>query len=528
MVEITDIHVLIIGSGVAAFQLAKQLSNHRNVMIITKSKIKRSNSYLAQGGIAGALGQKDSPRKHMVDTLAAGEYHNDESLVQELTNKAPLLLQELIQSGCPFDRDESGELLFGMEGAHSEKRIIHSGGDATGKAMIDFFHENTRSHLEIKENIFVFELIIDQQTKRCLGVKGKSPDGRIHTFYAEHIVLATGGCGQLYQYTSNDENVTGDGIALAYRAGAQISDMEFIQFHPTLLYKDGKTRGLVSEAVRGEAGRLVTDSGKYLMDGVHELADLAPRHIVAQSIFGALEQGKKVFLDLSAIQNFSNRFPTIAKLCEENSIDINKQLLPVVPGAHFLMGGVKTDAIGRTNIPSLYAIGEVARTGIHGANRLASNSLLEGLFMGKNLAEYIKSQAPVELTIPVQVEQESKHLRLPNIETIKQMMMQKAGIVRTEVELLELKAWLESFQIEKLIQMNVEEASEQEITKIFMLTTAWLITKSALERTESRGGHFRRDYPVSDDNKWLKKEIIHSVHKGEVQINEYIEATTTA
>ena len=528
VVEITDTNVLIVGSGIAAFQLAKQLSSHRNVMIITKSGLKQSNSYLAQGGIAGALSQKDSPRKHMADTLAAGEYHNDESIVQELTNKAPLLLQELIQSGCPFDRDESGELLFGMEGAHSEKRIIHSGGDATGEEVIDFFHGNIGHNIEIKENIFVFELVIDQKSKRCIGVKGKSSDGTIHTFYAEHIVLATGGCGQLYQYTSNDEHVTGDGIALAYRAGAQISDMEFIQFHPTLLYKDGKTRGLVSEAVRGEGARLVTGSGRYLMDGVHSLADLAPRHIVAQTIFNALEEGEEIYLDISTVRHFNQRFPTIAKLCEENSIDVNKQLLPVVPGAHFLMGGIKTDAIGRTNITSLYAIGEVARTGIHGANRLASNSLLEGLFMGKGLAEYIKKQAPMEWDIPVQSEQKSHRLRLPDIQTIKQMMMQKAGIVRTEAELLELKTWLESFQIEQLIQMNLNQVSNQNITKISMLTTAWLITKSALERTESRGGHFRLDYPISVDEKWCKKEIIHSIHEREIQTDEYLEVTTTA
>ena len=227
------------------------------------------------------------------------------------------------------------------------------------------------------------------------GSKVKNEKNEIETFLANHIVLASGGCGQLYSYTSNADTVTGDGIALAYRAGAEITDMEFIQFHPTLLYVNGQTRGLISEAVRGEGARLVTAEGKAIMEGIHPLGDLAPRHIVSQIIYDYLRQGIEVFLDISKVHEFPNRFPNITAMCVNNGVDLKEGKIPIAPGSHFLMGGIKTDLIGGTSLHGLYAIGEVACTGIHGANRLASNSLLEGLYMGAGLAEWVNSQ-PVE------------------------------------------------------------------------------------------------------------------------------------
>ena len=387
--------VLIIGSGVASLQLAKRLRTDLNVIILTKSFLKTSNSYLAQGGIAAAIGAGDHPSKHFADTLEAGRYHNDSKAVHILTEAAPSLINSLVAEGCLFDQDEKGELLLGMEGAHSEKRIIHGGGDATGKSMIDFMANQSMENTRIIENRFVYELLLDGSKKECVGVKVKNEKNEIETFLANHIVLASGGCGQLYSYTSNANTVTGDGIALAYRAGAEITDMEFIQFHPTLLYVNGQTRGLISEAVRGEGARLVTAEGKAIMEGIHPLGDLAPRHIVSQIIYDYLRQGIEVFLDISKVHEFTNRFPNITAMCVNNGVDLKGGKIPIVPGSHFLMGGIKTDLIGRTSLHGLYAIGEVACTGIHGANRLASNSLLEGLYMGAGLAEWVNSQ-PVE------------------------------------------------------------------------------------------------------------------------------------
>lgn len=506
--------VLIIGSGVAALQLAKNLRQDINVTILTKSHVLAGNSALAQGGVAAALAESDDPYKHFKDTITAGNYHNDEEAVLQMTKAAPSLIRELFREGCPFDSDADGNLLLGMEGAHSEKRIVHGGGDATGKRIMDFLYESVKARpgVTIMENMTVFELLVDG--KRCFGAKAKHSDGTVYRFYSTHTVLATGGAGQLYSFTPCAETATGDGIALAYRAGAEISDMEFIQFHPTLLYVGGKGRGLVSEAVRGEGAILVTEDGTKIMEGVHPLKDLAPRHVVAQTIYDYLNRGHQVYLDISGIENFEDRFPTISAMCREHNVDLSKGKIPVVPGSHFLMGGVKTDLFGRTNIEGLYAIGEVARTGIHGANRLASNSLLEGLFFGKNLAQLINSSCGKQEVIPSFRKPERKvsaveSLRLPDVRKLKETMMARVGIVRTESGLKEQKQWLESFSIEKWLEAELDYLSPGQIEVVFMLITSWLITLSALERTESRGGHFRSDYPFADDSRWLKKEIIH-------------------
>ena len=279
-----------------------------------------------------------------------------------------------------------GHVKLGLEGAHSEKRIVHGGGDSTGKTVIDFL-KNHINHVTIMENTIVYDLMISQN--RCIGVKGKGKDGNDVQILADHVVIATGGLGQIYSFTSSAETVAGDGIALAYRAGAELADMEFVQFHPTLLSAGGKGVGLVSEAVRGEGARLVTEDGTYFMEGVHPYKDLAPRHVVSQTIYNKLKEGHTVYLDISSLKDFESHFPTVSSICKENGIDIKTGMLPVVPGCHFLMGGIRTDLNGQTNIPGLYAIGEVACTGVHGANRLASNSLLEGLFFGNRLASFI-------------------------------------------------------------------------------------------------------------------------------------------
>ncbi|HWJ78399.1 MAG TPA: L-aspartate oxidase [Niallia sp.] len=505
--------VLIIGGGIAGLQLANKLANHLNVIVLTKSSATNSNSYLAQGGIAASLGRDDNYIKHAADTLEAGRYHNKVDVVDEITKAAPKLIQDLRNSGCSFDENSKGELLLGMEGAHSDNRIVHSGGDATGKRIIGFFHELNR-HIKIVENVFVYELLVNTSTNTCYGVKAKNENGKSITIYGNHTVLATGGCGKLYSYSSNASSVTGDGIALAYLAGATITDMEFVQFHPTLLYVNGTTVGLVSEAVRGEGGRLVSEKGTYIMEKVHPFKDLAPRHIVSQEIYQYLKQGENVYLDITAIPDFEKRFPSITKLCRENGIDIEKGKLPVAPGCHFLMGGIEVDLYGRTSVENLYAIGEVSCTGLHGANRLASNSLLEGLYMGNKLANLLKKKKLVDIFAPYQlnvISQKRKYIsqsNFPSLEELQNQMMENVGIVRHETKLRKQLYWLEEFGITETFEVPTEYSSPKEMEMYFMLVTSWLITKSAIDRLESRGGHYRADYPEEQES-WRKSKIRH-------------------
>ncbi|MBS8265055.1 L-aspartate oxidase [Mesobacillus boroniphilus] len=537
-------NVIIVGSGIAALQLANKLPKDLNVIILTKKEMTAGNSYLAQGGVAAAVAPSDDPYFHYLDTMEAGGHHNNSEAVLEITKKAPELIKGLWQSGCRFDEDGEGKLLLGMEGAHSEKRIVHSGGDATGKHMVDFLLSNLDANISIEQSTFVYELILDSEGTRCIGVKAKCMDGTNETYLAPHVVLATGGCGQVFAFTSNADTTTGDGMALAYRAGAELADMEFVQFHPTLLYVDGKTRGLISEAVRGEGGVLVTAEGKRIMDGIHPLKDLAPRHIVSQTIYDYSRRGIQIFLDITTIDDFSSRFPTISKLCSEHGIDIDKGLIPVVPGSHFIMGGVKTDLHGRTSISGLYAIGEAACTGIHGANRLASNSLLEGMFVGGNLADWINSHqvANIEeasiMDIPNQVAKREARMcilnqtvfdgELPDMALLKETMMDRTGIVRTK-ELLTLQnEWLAQFSLEEWLEARLDHLQPSELNRLFMYITASLITQSALDRTESRGGHYRKDFPHEDNANWMKKQIIHqrkNVKDGKHEFNQTALAT---
>ena len=516
-------NVIIIGSGIASLQLAKKLNPELNVIIITKSSITTSNSYLAQGGISVALSPNDDPYKHYLDTMEAGRFHNNSEAVDLMTKEAPHLINELLLDGCPFDRDDSGHVKLGLEGAHSEKRIVHGGGDSTGKTVIDFLI-NQINHVTIMENTIVYDLMISQN--RCFGVKGKDKDGNDVQILADHVVIATGGLGQIYSFTSSAETVSGDGIALAYRAGAELADMEFVQFHPTLLSAGGKGVGLVSEAVRGEGARLVTEDGTYFMEGVHPYKDLAPRHVVSQTIYNKLKDGHTVYLDISSLKDFESHFPTVSSICKENGIDIKTGMLPVVPGSHFLMGGICTDLNGQTTIPGLYAIGEVACTGVHGANRLASNSLLEGLFFGNRLASFI-NQSDVKQRKQMRslkgVKTTSFPRKLPDIEKLKTTMMDRTGIARTKDSLEKQLKYLEEFEVNEWVNADIDRLPIEDINKVFMLICSWLVTKAALQRTESRGGHLRTDYPNEDKN-WENKQIIQQI-KGDTI--EQIEITLT-
>jgi L-aspartate oxidase len=498
--------VLIIGSGMASLQLARKLSPHLNVTILTKTTIFSSNSYLAQGGIAASISADDSYELHALDTIEAGRFHNYARAVKEVTSLAPVLLHDLAAAGCLFDLDVTGKWSLGMEGAHSKNRIVHSGGDETGKKVIEFLAATIPPNVKVLENVFVHELILSE-CGSCMGANAMMDDGTIKSFYAAHTIIATGGCGQVYEYTSNAQTVTGDGIALAYVAGANITDMEFVQFHPTLLYVNGKTAGLVSEAVRGEGAVLVNDKGMQIMDHVHPLKDLAPRHIVSQEIYQYWQAGESVYLDISNVADFTARFPTITALCQKHGVDIQQKKIPVAPGCHFLMGGIVTDLCGRTSISGLYAIGEAACTGLHGANRLASNSLLEGLYMGSELANWLNEQPR---KVPALKEAASRRItasKLPSRAELQKRMMEAVGIVRTEKALQGHLFWLESFLDWEKGEVHKTVYTKEELETYFMLLTARLITKASLQRTESRGGHFRNDYPRESDS-WRRKNII--------------------
>lgn len=508
------LEVAIIGSGVAALQTAIEVSKSKHVTLITKSKLRLSNSYLAQGGIAVALSEQDDPIFHQQDTMQAGRHYNKEQAVKILVEQAPQVISNLIDSGMRFDHDQDGNLTFGLEGAHSERRILHSHGDATGKYVTEhLISQLDDSKIKVLEDTAVVELMIGEDHS-CIGVKVVNPQGQVKAIYAEHIVLATGGCGSLFQLTSNAATVSGDGIALALKAGAKIRDMEFVQFHPTLLYCHGKTQGLVSEAVRGEGAILVTSEGKKIMEGVHPLKDLAPRHVVAQTIYSYMEHGESVYLDISMIPHFKEHFPTVADICESNGINLDEGKIPVAPGNHFLMGGIETDEFSQTSIKGLYAVGEVACTGVHGANRLASNSLLEGLVYGYALGRYLGG-APARVLSKEAKKTNTNHVlgTLPELEEIQKKLMQKAGIVRNEKDLTSLKSWLESFQIDELLDVACENVSFDQLTKINSVIVAWLIAESAFMRKESRGGHYRSDYPVENDTEWLHTSIVFDRNK---------------
>ncbi|WP_379965863.1 L-aspartate oxidase [Ectobacillus sp. sgz5001026] len=481
--------VLIIGSGIAALCVAQQICKEKNVIIITKKTRDDNNSWMAQGGIAAAVAPTDHWMNHYDDTLQAGCQYNNREAVAYLVEQAPNEMIQLIENGMKFDRNEKG-LSLGKEGAHGTNRILHAGGDATGMHVLTHIRKQVLENVTIVENEMVIDLVT--QGGVCTGVLTRDEKDRIKAYYAPHTVLATGGVGSLYSFSSNNGTITGDGIAMAYRAGAQVTDLEFVQFHPTMLYVNNQSCGLVSEAVRGEGAVLVNSKGERFMHGIHPLADLAPRDIVARANHQQIMNGEKVYLDISMIDHFSTRFPTITSLCEEHGVEIGKNRIPIVPGAHFHMGGVKTNLDGETSIPGLYAVGEVACNGVHGANRLASNSLIEGIVFGHRLGEFLRRQRK-EITKKVLVRKSitKKQVILPTVQEIQQMMMKYVGIVRDEEGLLMMKQWLTPYN-----NVSIHESlSNEEITIVNMVTVAYLITTASLQRQESIGGHYRSDYP---------------------------------
>lgn len=482
---------LVIGSGVAGLHAAWRGSQQGDVLLLTKRSLFDSTTAYAQGGIAAALGAGDSPELHRKDTLAAGAALCDAEAVHVLVEEGPARVRELYTAGAHFDLDpQSGEFLLGREAAHSTNRIVHAHGDQTGaevaRTLVARVVESPR--VKVAERTRVLDLIIHRG--ECVGVRA-SVRGKATDILADATVLAAGGCGQVYRYTTNPPVATGDGIAIAHRAGVTLSDMEFIQFHPTALDTPENPLQLISEAVRGEGAILVNEAGERFMVGKHKLAELAPRDVVARQIFRQRRGGRKVFLDATAMgKRFAKRFPGIFALCAARGIDPRKDPIPVTPAAHYMMGGIATDLVGRSSLPRLYAVGEVARTGVHGANRLASNSLLEGLVFAERVARDLVATPPLtqvprgtSWSVPKLMDRGAAQVAA---DAVREIMWNHAGIARTAAGLRKCIAELDE------IENRLPSGATEELN---LVQTGRLIAEAALLRKESRGGHYRSDYP---------------------------------
>ncbi len=492
---------LVIGSGVAGLHTAWRASEHGDVIVLTKRSLFDSATAYAQGGIAAALGAGDSPELHRLDTLAAGAALCDAAAVEVLVAEGPQRVRDLASAGARFDIDSAGRLSLGKEAAHSRKRIVHAHGDQTGAEVARTLIERVKESHKIKvlERARALDLIV--AGGRCIGVKA-SIAGKAVEIIADATVIATGGCGQVYRYTTNPEVATGDGYAIAHRAGVTLADMEFVQFHPTALDTPENPLSLISEAVRGEGAALVNDRGQRFMTRRHRLAELAPRDIVAREIFREQRAGSRVWIDARKMaRTFARRFPGIQKICLARGIDPRKDRIPITPAAHYMMGGIVTDLAGRSSLERLYACGEVSCTGVHGANRLASNSLLEGLVFAERVARDMVAMPRIARvprvepwTVPPLRDRGAAQVAA---DTIRQLMWDHAGIDRTARG---LRNCIE--QLDALASRLPAGATEERN----MADTARLIAEAALMRKESRGGHFRSDFP-REKRKWRGRHI---------------------
>jgi L-aspartate oxidase len=498
---------VIVGSGIAGLYAALLAREHGSVLVLTKGSIDECNTRYAQGGIAAAVGPDDSPDLHLRDTVEAGAGLVDEEAAHILVTEAAERIGDLVRFGVPFDSVD-GAVALGREGAHSRSRIIHAGGDATGAAIELSLSSLARmSNVEIKEFCQVEDVIVG--AGRAVGVSTlDTSTGAAQHFEGRSIVLATGGLGQLYRHTTNPDVATGDGVALAYRAGAEVSDMEFVQFHPTALRLKGAPVFLISEAVRGEGGLLRDDEGRRFMPEFDERAELAPRDIVARAIHSVMASTSSdcVYLDVTHLpaERVSARFPQIYRYCLDHGLDITKQPIPVSPAAHYMMGGVRTNTWGETTISGLYACGECACTGVHGANRLASNSLLETVVFAQRVVDRVASvgkspgatpRAPDARSLSAPVANEGPAVTIGDLQSL---MWKNVGMVRNGPDLKSTSTALSAWQA--LAPKPADRASH-ELANLLMCGR--LVAEAALAREESRGAHFRLDFPELVDA-WRK------------------------
>lgn len=494
---VTD--VLVIGSGVAGARAAIEAANHGLVILMTKVAFEDSCTNHAQGGIAAAVSSDDSPQLHFEDTIRVGCGLNRVEAVQRLVNDGPDRIQELITWGMAFDRT-NGALALGREGGHGLTRIVHADGDQTGRALAATLKRRVLAlpNIRVFEHCFLIDLVTHDGA--CVGAVTYHERHGHQLIWAKQTILASGGCGQVWRETTNPAVATGDGAAAAFRAGAVLTDMEMMQFHPTTLYVAGSGRALISEAVRGEGAYLVDRNGERFMSAFHADGELAPRDVVSRAIHERLRETHSncVYLDVRHLKGFAERFPHITRLCADFQIDVTRDLIPVRPSAHYMIGGVSVDLEGRTSIGGLYACGEAAWTGVHGANRLASNSLLEGLVFGRIVGETAGSKAAA-MGNSARIHHVTNHnpksdrtaLDLPDIRnSMHSVMWRNAGIIRDGQRLretCEILAFWGHYTMDKTFdQVAGWETQDQ-------LTVARLVAMSALERTESIGVHFRGD-----------------------------------
>ena len=501
-IEIKEFDTIVVGSGLAGLTAAYYASKYGSVAIITKSQLDISNSYYAQGGIAVVTDKDDTFESHIQDTLEAGRGLCDLDAVEILVSEGQKCVLELIELGKQFDQ-ENGKYFLGLEGGHSRRRILHAGGDATGKGLTVFMLKKVQEQNNIIpfEYTTVVDLLVENQV--CIGVQAFDfVSGNNIIFKSKATIIATGGLSRIYDRSTNPHTATGDGIALAWNAGVKMADIEFIQFHPSALYIPGEEAFLISEAIRGEGAWLLNQEGERFMQNLHPLAELAPRDVVAFAIYNQLQSSHSDFVYLSLKhlnpELIRTRFSTIYHTLLKYHIDITTDLLPISPAAHYMVGGIQTDLNGETNIGGLFACGEVASTGVMGANRLASNSLLECLVFGKRAAEMatrrkiLTPDLPEIKIIHVDHENENHFLEIKN--QIATLMTKKAGIVRSAKKLSEAIEELDA--VRKQLPETIDEYNLLKIKHIADICT--LICKSALIRTESRGGHIREDYQEED------------------------------
>ncbi|WP_405398560.1 L-aspartate oxidase [Streptomyces microflavus] len=524
-----DADVVVVGSGVAGLTTALRCAAAGlDTVVVTKARLDDGSTRWAQGGIAAALGEGDTPEQHLDDTLVAGAGLCDEEAVRVLVTEGPDAVRRLITTGATFDTTDSGDIALTREGGHHRRRIAHAGGDATGAEISRALVEAVRSAaLHTIENALVLDLLTDAEGRTAgvsLHVMGEGQHDGVGAVRAPSVVLATGGMGQVFSATTNPSVSTGDGVALALRAGAEVSDLEFVQFHPTVLFLGADSEGqqpLVSEAVRGEGAHLVDAAGTRFMLGQHELAELAPRDIVAKAITRQMHEHGTEHMYLDArhfgARMWEQRFPTILAACRAHGIDPVTEPIPVAPAAHYASGGIRTDLRGRTTVPGLYACGEVACTGVHGANRLASNSLLEGLVFAERIAADIAQTRPPR-TEPAEALGEGADdpvaLLAPEARTaIQRTMTRGAGVLRSAASLATAAEELEALHRSAAADADAADPKDAvpgvdawEVTNLLLVSR--VLVAAAREREETRGCHWREDRPDRDDEHWRRHLVV--------------------
>lgn len=507
--------VLVIGGGLAGFRAALGVDPNQSVLVITKDSLDQSNSAQAQGGIAAVLDPVDRFEDHVTDTMLAGGPLCDIEVVQHVISEGPRRIREMIEWGTEFDQ-ENGQLALSREGGHCRDRIAHANGDATGREIIRAAIERIKKSRNIAawEHTFAIDLLTHEGV--CRGALVWNERHGKTVVWAKQTILATGGVGQIYRETTNPDVATGDGMAMAYRAGAQLRDMEFMQFHPTVLYIAGSSRHLITEAMRGEGAYLVDRHGHRFMPDYDQRAELAPRDVVSWSIVSQMEKTRhpNVYLELTHLDaaTVRGRFPGIAAICEKFDLDITKDRIPVRPGAHYMMGGVTVDLEGRTTLPGLWAAGEVSSSGLHGANRLASNSLLEAAVYGAHAGEGASQEAArmndtfraVPLENP-RTKLTSERLDLTDIHNSLKSLMWRSMGVRREAEVLAESAANIDHWCRYVLALQFHDPVGWELQN--MLCVARLMIQAAMRRNESRGCHVRTDFPERDDARWNRHTV---------------------